>query len=195
MLAIYEIENMRLFFLMLVLANAVFYAYGYVAQQQGTAYSQSALLQINPEKIQITGASSAAVPGTGKPVPLSAAPGTAPAPCLEWGYLAGPDVVARADAAIARLDLPQTLVQRVVADVGGYWVYIPPRKNKADADRKIAELKTLGDPSFMRMINLKIVAAEIMRTLIGSTGLVMVAPITALLGGLIIAGALKKKPS
>lgn len=44
------------------------------------------------------------------------------------------------------------------------------------------------DPSFMRMINLKIVAAEIMRTLIGSLGLVMVAPITALLGGIIIAG-------
>nr|WP_319492990.1 YibE/F family protein [uncultured Desulfobacter sp.] len=44
------------------------------------------------------------------------------------------------------------------------------------------------DPSFMRMINLKIVAAEIMRTLIGSMGLVMVAPITALLGGIIIAG-------
>lgn len=44
------------------------------------------------------------------------------------------------------------------------------------------------DPSFMRMINLKIVAAEVMRTLIGSIGLVMVAPITALLGGLIILG-------
>lgn len=48
------------------------------------------------------------------------------------------------------------------------------------------------DPSFMRMINLKIVAAEIMRTLIGSIGLVMVAPITALVGGLIIARTLKK---
>ncbi|WP_321492944.1 YibE/F family protein [uncultured Desulfobacter sp.] len=44
------------------------------------------------------------------------------------------------------------------------------------------------DPSFVRMINLKIVSAEIMRTLIGSIGLVMVAPITALLGGVIIAG-------
>lgn len=48
------------------------------------------------------------------------------------------------------------------------------------------------DPSFMRMINLKIVAAEIMRTLIGSIGLVMVAPITALVGGLILARTLKK---
>ncbi|MCG8639595.1 MAG: YibE/F family protein [Desulfobacterales bacterium] len=49
------------------------------------------------------------------------------------------------------------------------------------------------DPSFMRMINLKIVSAEIMRTLIGSIGLVMVAPITALLGGLIILGISKQK--
>lgn len=43
-------------------------------------------------------------------------------------------------------------------------------------------------PSIMRMINLKIVAAEIMRTLVGSIGLVLVAPITAIVGGLIIGG-------
>ncbi len=49
------------------------------------------------------------------------------------------------------------------------------------------------DPSFMRMINLKIVSAEIMRTLIGSVGLVMVAPITALLGGIIILGFSRQK--
>lgn len=49
------------------------------------------------------------------------------------------------------------------------------------------------DPSFMRMINLKIVAAEIMRTLIGSIGLVMVAPITAIAGGFIILGIKKIK--
>ena len=51
----------------------------------------------------------------------------------------------------------------------------------------------IKDPSFMRMINLKIVAAEIMRTLIGSIGLVMVAPITALAGGLIIIGISGRK--
>ncbi len=133
---------------MLVLANAAFYAYDWVAQQQGAAESQSALLQINPEKIQIIGASGAAVPGTSKPAaPSPAATVPAPAACLEWGYFAGPEV-ARADAAIARLELPQALVQRVIADVGGYWVYIPPLKNKADADRKIRELKALGVTDF-----------------------------------------------
>ncbi|WDP85003.1 MAG: YibE/F family protein [Desulfobacter sp.] len=49
------------------------------------------------------------------------------------------------------------------------------------------------DLSFTRMINLKIVAAEILRTLIGSVGLVMVAPITALVGGIIMANILKNK--
>lgn len=38
------------------------------------------------------------------------------------------------------------------------------------------------DTSIMRMLNLKIVSGEIMRTLIGSMGLVLVAPLTAILG-------------
>lgn len=40
--------------------------------------------------------------------------------------------------------------------------------------------------SFTRILNLKIVAAEIMRTLIGSIGLVLVAPITAIVAGWIM---------
>lgn len=144
---------MRPLFLILVLANAAFYAYGWVAQQQGTPESQGALLQINPEKIQIIGVSDNAAPVISKPAapapaaPAPAAPGSAPAACLEWGYFAGPEV-ARADAALARLELPQTLVQRVVAESSGYWVYIPPQKSKADADRKIRELKALGVTDF-----------------------------------------------
>ncbi|WP_053955460.1 YibE/F family protein [Inediibacterium massiliense] len=39
--------------------------------------------------------------------------------------------------------------------------------------------------SFTRMMNLKIVAAEIMRTMVGSIGLVLVAPITAFVAGYI----------
>ncbi|WP_051309908.1 YibE/F family protein [Desulfogranum japonicum] len=57
----------------------------------------------------------------------------------------------------------------------------------------------IKEPSIMRMINLKIVAAEIVRTLIGSIGLVLVAPLTAIIGAVIITGVLKplwrlKKP-
>lgn len=39
------------------------------------------------------------------------------------------------------------------------------------------------DSSFARILNLKIVTAEILRTLAGSIGLVMVAPLTAIVGG------------
>ncbi|MCG8531800.1 MAG: YibE/F family protein, partial [Desulfovibrionales bacterium] len=48
------------------------------------------------------------------------------------------------------------------------------------------------EPSIMRMLNLKIVAAEIMRTLVGSMGLVTVAPITALVGGIIMGGLFQR---
>jgi len=40
--------------------------------------------------------------------------------------------------------------------------------------------------SFIRMLNMKMVAAEIMRTLVGSIGLVLVAPITAIVAGWIL---------
>lgn len=42
------------------------------------------------------------------------------------------------------------------------------------------------DTSFVRIINMQIVAAEIMRTVAGSIGLVLVAPITAVAGGWIL---------
>lgn len=45
--------------------------------------------------------------------------------------------------------------------------------------------------SFTRMLNFKLVAAEIFRTLVGSVGLVLVAPITALLAGFILCGVKK----
>ncbi len=47
--------------------------------------------------------------------------------------------------------------------------------------------------SFMRIVNLKIVAAEIMRTIIGSIGLVLVAPITAVITGWILTTQFGKK--
>lgn len=134
---------MRLLFLLLVLANVAFYAYAFLARQQSGVDSQIPLLQINPEKIGIVKAGGGVAPEKSK----SAAPPGGLTPCLEWGLFAGPDV-ARADAAIARLELPQVLVQRMIADVGGYWVYIPPLNTKADVDRKIGELKALGVTDF-----------------------------------------------
>ncbi|MDX2321095.1 MAG: YibE/F family protein [Moritella sp.] len=45
--------------------------------------------------------------------------------------------------------------------------------------------------SFTRIVNMKIVAAEIFRILIGSIGLVMVAPLTAVIAGVLLSGGYK----
>jgi hypothetical protein len=72
----------------------------------------------------------------------------APAACLEWGVFAGPGV-AKAEAALAQLELPAAQIERTVTDASGYWVHMPPQKTRADADRKARELKALGVTEFV----------------------------------------------
>jgi hypothetical protein len=139
---------MRTLFLLLLLANLAFFAYSLTARERALAESPITSLQVSPEKIR------SLKPGEGAAASgnmLSGAPAraatAAPAVCIEWGALAGPDV-ARADAALAKLDLPETLVQRAVTDAGGYWVYLPPVKSKAQLDRRIGQLAALGITEF-----------------------------------------------
>ena len=73
--------------------------------------------------------------------PAAAKPGTPV--CLEWGDFSGPDLT-RATAALSALQLADKLSQRQIERDIGYWVYIPPLRNKAVVNRKIAELKALG---------------------------------------------------
>jgi SPOR domain len=134
---------MRALFLLLVLVNLGFFAYARVARE-GSAPSQIPQLEVSPEKIKLVSSKSA--PDKPRPETGSKA-GTQGAACLEWGIFAGPEI-ARADTALARLDVPQDRIERVVADAGGYWVYIPPLKSKAETDRKIGELKALGITDF-----------------------------------------------
>jgi uncharacterized membrane protein len=54
------------------------------------------------------------------------------------------------------------------------------------------------DTSFTRIVNMKLVAAEIFRILIGSIGLLMVAPVTAIIAGVLLTirlDAFHKHPS
>lgn len=120
--------SVRTLFLLLVLANAAFYAYAYVARERETARKAGPELQINADKIRIV-----------RP--------TVPAACLEWGGIAEPDI-ARAEAALAALGLPAGAMRRVDVDATGYWVHIPPLKTKADLDKKLGEVKALGVTDF-----------------------------------------------
>ena len=63
--------------------------------------------------------------------------------CLEWGDFSGSDL-ARAKAALSALQLADKLGQREIEQDIGYWVYMPPLKDKTAVKRKIGELKGLG---------------------------------------------------
>jgi hypothetical protein len=74
-------------------------------------------------------------------IPAAAKPGMLV--CLEWGDFSGPDLT-RATAAFSSLQLADKLSQRQIERDIGYWVFIPPLRDKAAVNRKIAELKALG---------------------------------------------------
>ena len=144
---------MRALFLLLVLGNLLYFSYAYIARESAGADNQVARLQIAPEKIKLLKPESPAPPVKGRTPGKSIPPApprsamAIPTACLEWGIFAGPSV-AKAEAALATLELPAPQVERAVADSGGYWVYMPPLKTKTDADRKVGELKALGITEF-----------------------------------------------
>ncbi len=141
---------MRALFLLLVLANLMFFAWAQVSREGAGGGNPNARLEIAPESIKLLKAAGQLVPGQpkapGKAI-LPALPRGAPGACMEWGIFAGP-AVARAEAALANLELAPERIERTVTDAGGYWVYMPPQKTRAEADRKVGELRDLGVTEF-----------------------------------------------
>lgn len=139
---------MRILFLFLLLVNLAFFAgHHFLAEADGAA-AKIASLQISPGKIKPISAET--VPAV---APVSSTNGArtaatpVPAACVEWGTFGGKDV-ARADTAFATLTLPASSTLRRITDVDGYWVHMPPLKNKGEVDRKVGELKALGIEEF-----------------------------------------------
>ena len=62
---------------------------------------------------------------------------------MEWGEFSGADL-ARAAAALDGSGLGRLVTQHQIERSSGYWVYLPPRPNRAETDKKIAQLKSLG---------------------------------------------------
>ena len=144
---------MRAFFLLLVLVNLAYFAYGRVVLEGEGGEGRIPQLQVAAERIKLLKATEPVpadkpqVPGKVLPPAPPQTATAAPAACLEWGIFAGPGV-ARAERALASLELPEGQVERSVTDAGGYWVYMPPLKNKAEVDRKVRELRDLGVTEF-----------------------------------------------
>jgi len=76
--------------------------------------------------------------------PVVVAPVKAPiATCMEWGEFSGVDLD-KVTQLLSKPNLGESLARRTVEYSSGYWVYMPPLKNKAAVNRKISQLRDLG---------------------------------------------------
>ncbi|HCI13363.1 MAG: hypothetical protein A2063_10790 [Gallionellales bacterium GWA2_60_142] len=143
---------MKKTFWILLAANAIFFAviqWGGLLTAEPDAPVQPAL---HEEKIRLLAAAPSAV-AQSMPVAASqtaasqvaavSAPKADAHACMEWGEFSGADL-ARATAALNALHLGNRLGQREVEYNIGYWVYIPPLKDKAAVAQKIEQLKARG---------------------------------------------------
>jgi hypothetical protein len=130
---------MRLLFFILLLLNATAFGYIRFAESRAGAGNQIALLQIAPDKMKLL------KPGAPLPARKEAARPQPALVCLEWGSFSAEEV-ARAGAALGKFALGDKVSQRDAGD--SYWVYIPPLKTPADAEKKAGELKARGVTDF-----------------------------------------------
>lgn len=100
----------------------------------------AALPASTPANIPANTPVAAAVP-VAPPAPFVPSPNTLS--CMEWGDFSGADLE-RSTAALSALQLGDKLSQRQIEHSVGYWVYIPPLKDKAAVNQKIAQLKVRG---------------------------------------------------
>lgn len=131
----------------LFFGNVIFFA---VMQWGGLLDEQAAKAQpaLHEEKIILLSAPLDKQPDV-LPAPDASASAAAHAPvavkpvCMEWGDFSGARL-AQASAALATLQLGDKLSRQQIEYPVSYWVYIPPMKNKAVVNKKIAQLKALG---------------------------------------------------
>ncbi len=141
---------MRVLFLLLVLANAAFFAWTRLYAPAAGADPAPLARQISPEKMRVVQPGELARESRPRAATLAAAPAAeAPPParlkCIEWGAFAQGEA-ARAESALAPLALGERVTQRRTEETAAWWVFIPPSAGNARqaAARKAGELKKLG---------------------------------------------------
>ncbi len=126
---------MRTVVVLLLLANLTFLGY---TRLDATSDGEAARLveQVQPEKIRLLTPQQVAALGPAKVAALADV-------CLEWGPLGDADR-ARALADLEPLALGKLLSQRRIETTMAFWVYLPPAANRAEADRRAADLRARG---------------------------------------------------
>lgn len=114
---------MKTLFFLLLSANLILILLGqFGAGPDQQASASSPRPELHPEKITLL---------------------PAPDTCVEWGNFLGKDLK-QAETDIAGLGLGDSIRQRVTGKVPVFWVYIPPRNTREEAEKKTEELKKLG---------------------------------------------------
>jgi hypothetical protein len=140
---------MRTVFLLLVLANVAFFAWSrFLAPPDPGLDSRPLERQIEPDKLRIVAPAELARAVGAKPKPPPAPdPVKAAEPpiiaCLEWGSFA-PAEAPRAEKVLDPLGLGPRLGRHQVEEAANWWVHMPPQGSRLAAQRKAAELKSLG---------------------------------------------------
>lgn len=133
---------MRSLFLLLVLANLLFYAWhaGYIGPgDTHKGEGERLSMQIAPEKIRMLN------PGEVKQLADPAK--SRSSVCFDWGAFPAQEAD-EAGEALAALSLGNRLQTRTVEETAGWWVFLPPQGSKPNADKKVDELKALGVSDF-----------------------------------------------
>ncbi len=157
---------MKIFFWILVAVNVIFFAVMKsglfnggqdepapipLHAEQILVAAQSAPVAVQPAPASAPASAPVPAPASAPaaasapvPVPASAPAAAIAAPaCYEWGEFSGAEIN-KASMALRKLHLGGKLSRHDVSHAIGYWVYIPPLKDKALAAQKVAELKSLG---------------------------------------------------
>ena len=124
---------MRLLFFILLLVNVAVFGY-FTYRDQGSANLKPQRPPVNADRIRLVNPADVPAP-TGKPG--AAAPKLA---CMEWSGFK-PEEIDPARQALDKLALGDKLTRPKVDE---YWLYIPPPKNKKEAQKKLEELVGLG---------------------------------------------------
>lgn len=135
---------MKRFFWLLVLLNLGLLAYfniGYILPGK----PEIKLTEINPDKIKLLLQTEIdALPTKVEPSPPPAIVEPLPvAMCFEWGIFSDASL-AKAQKALAKMAIQATAKEENSDQPKRYWVYQPPVKTTAEAQKKAAEFKELG---------------------------------------------------
>jgi len=137
---------MKRFFWLLILINLGLLAYfniGYILPGK----PEIKLTEISPDKIQLLSqAEIDALPKKQAAIPLISSPSLeaqTKTACYEWGMFS--DItLAKAQKALAKIAIQATEKEENSDQPKRYWVYRPPTKTTAEAQKIAAELKELG---------------------------------------------------